>query len=245
MNTLSQIVDFYNTNNITKLEKHKKIYETFLNNTKQFNNGILFRQFENTDGFGEVAFCWSWFLIVNEMTTNFKFLEIGVYKGKILAMIQLISNILNKQVEIFGVTPLDISTDKYSSYDNVDYIHAIKHTFCKSNLSFENTKIIKGFSQNQDVIEQANQTGQYDIIYIDGCHDYEIVCLDIQNYVKMLKVGGYLILDDASSLLEGSYGQFLGHYDVGKAINDVIDNDNRLVHLYAIGHNRIWKKQCV
>jgi hypothetical protein len=58
----------------------------------------------------------------------------------------------------------------------------------------------------------------------------------------MLKVGGYLVLDDASSLLKGAYGQFLGHADVARAIQTVLDKDDRYLHVYAVGHNRMWKK---
>ena len=111
-----------------------------------------------------------------------------------------------------------------------------------SGVSFDNTTITKGFSQNDQVIQIATQYELYDIIYIDGCHDYENVVFDITTYSKMLKEGGYLILDDASSLLEGAYGEFLGHYDVGKAIIDVLENDNNYKQLYVVGHNRIWKK---
>jgi hypothetical protein len=208
----------------------------------EYNNGILSTQFFNTEGFGEIPFFWNWFLLVNKMPNNFKFLEIGVYKGKVLAFIQFLSNLLNKNVQIYGVTPLDNIGDKYSVYDNEDYLQAIKNTFSISNLSFNNTKIIRGFSQDNEIIEKVKQNEMFDIIFIDGCHDYEIVCLDIENYSKMLKIGGYLVLDDASSLLEDAYGEFIGHYDVGKAINDVLSNYNNFLHLYAVGHNRVWKK---
>ena len=239
--SIMQVADFYNHNN-DSLHKHKTLYESFHKNAENFNNRILETQFNNTPGFGELAFSWNWYLIVKDMPANFKFLEIGVYKGRVLAIIQLLSLLLNKQSCIFGITPLNISSDKYSQYDNVDYFKEIKKSFHTSNLPFDNTQIIEGYSQNKDVIEKASLYKEYDVIFIDGCHDYEIVCMDIQNYSTMLKVGGYLILDDASSLLEGAYGMFLGHHDVGKATKDIIDTDSRFVHLYAVGHNRVWKK---
>jgi hypothetical protein len=58
----------------------------------------------------------------------------------------------------------------------------------------------------------------------------------------MLKKGGYLIMDDASLLLENPYGQFLGHADVCRAIKEKIENNTGLAHLYAVGHNRVWIK---
>jgi hypothetical protein len=221
---------------------HKQIYDIFKHNAENYRGGILNKQFESSLGFGELPFSWHWYLLVNEMSSNFKFLEIGVYKGRVLALIQLLSNILNKNVQIWGVTPLSVDGDKYSNYDNDDYLKAIKFSFTNSSVSFENTQIIKGFSQNDDVINQAKENALYDIIFIDGCHDYEVVCLDIKNYSKMLKSGGFLVLDDASLYVPNSYGQFLGHPDVGKAIADSLDNNPEFVHLYAVGHNRAWRK---
>ena len=241
MNNINEVAKFYNNNK--DLNKCELLYNNFKTNANNFNNSILLNHFNNTVGFGELSFFWSWFLLVNDMPNNFKFLEIGVYKGKVLSLIQLLSNQLNKQVKIFGVTPLNISSDKYSSYDNVDYLQEIKKTYSISNLSFDNTTIIEGYSQDDVTISKVEEHKLYDIIFIDGCHDYEIVCLDIQNYSKMLKNGGYLVMDDCSSLLEGAYGEFLGHYDVGKAAKDMIECDNNFVHLYSVGHNRIWQKK--
>ena len=241
MASLEEVINFYK--DPQNLDIHKEIYTAFESNAKKFNKGIFVKHFYNTLGFGELAFSWSWYLIVKDMPDNFKFLEIGVYKGRVLSLIQLISNLVNKQVNIFGITPLNTSTDKYSKYDNVDYLAEIKKSFSTSNLSFDNTTIIEGLSQDEKTLNEARKYEQYDIIFIDGCHDYEIVCLDIKNYSKMLRPGGYLILDDSSSLLKGAYGKFLGHNDVGKAVQDIIDNDSNFVHLYAVGHNRVWKKQ--
>ena len=241
MNTLEEVISFYKTDVVNKDEI---IYNNFENSSQNFNNGILLNQFTNTPGFGEVAFSWNWYLLVNEMKNNFKFLEIGVYKGRVLSLIQLLSNICNKHVEIFGITPLNTSNDKYSNYDDVDYLQTIRNSYAISNVSFDTTTIINGYSQNLETIKKASQYAEYDIIFIDGCHDYDIVCLDIQNYSKLLKTGGYLVLDDASSLIENAYGKFLGHYDVGKAVKDVLDNNANFVHLYAVGHNRVWKKLC-
>jgi hypothetical protein len=239
MESLREVVDFYKKN-IEPLRKHKAIYEQFHVNAHR--NSALHKHFSVTQGFGELPFSWSWYLLVNDLPTKFKFLEIGVYKGRVLSLVKLISDMLKKEATIFGITPLNTSGDKYSEYDTVDFLNEIKLSYSKSNLSFDSTQIIKGYSQNDEVIEKANENKEYDMIFIDGCHDYEVVCLDIYNYGKMLKVGGYLILDDASSLLNGAHGRFLGHDDVGTAVKDFLENDSQFVHLYAVGHNRVWKK---
>jgi len=238
MENLNEVIEFYKQQDDNK---HKKIYESFKEHVN--NNSILINQFNNTHGFGEIPFSWNWYLLVKDVPENFIFLEIGVFKGRVLSLIQLLSNMFNKNVQIYGITPLNTASDKYSEYQNCDYLKCIKESYKISNLNFNNTTILHGFSQDENIIKKAQEL-VYDIIFIDGCHDYDVVCLDIKNYSEMVKIGGYLVLDDASSLLENSYGVFLGHYDVGKAIHDVLEKDLRFVHLYAVGHNRVWKKIC-
>jgi hypothetical protein len=239
MNTLEDVIELYK---IDYDGKHRIIYDCFKNNAVNYENGLLRTHYEKTDGFGELAFYWNWLLLVKSMPDHFKFLEIGVYKGRVLSVIQLLSNIFNKSAQIYGVTPLENLGDKYSNYDKADYLACIQKSFTALDLTFENTTIINGLSQHGHIVAEAREQAEYDIVFIDGCHDYEIVCLDIKNYSPMLKVGGYLVLDDASSLLKGAYGQFLGHQDVARAIQSVLDNDDRYAHVYAVGHNRMWKK---
>jgi hypothetical protein len=237
-NTLQEVIEFYKTDNPNK---NKIVYTTFENNVK--NISILEKQHNDTPGFGELSFSWSWYLLVKSMPQDFTFLEIGVYKGRVLALIQLLAMLFNKNAKIYGVTPLDgEATDKYSEYQNCDYLTAIKKSYSICNQSFENSFIIKGYSQEKHTIEKAKENLPFDMIFIDGCHDYEIVVQDIKNYSEMLKVNGYLVLDDASLYITNPYGTFLGHPDVGKAIQDNIENNPQFTHLYAIGHNRVWKK---
>jgi len=238
LQNIDEVITFYKD---TTYSTNSKIYNIFNYNSEKYNDGILKKQYDSCLGFGDLCFSWNWYLLVKDMPSNFKFLEIGVYKGRILALIKLLSNLLNKNVKLWGITPLSNADDKFSKYDD-DYLSCIKTSFINSNASFENMEIIKGFSQNDDIINKAQENMFYDIIFIDGCHDYEIVCLDIQNYSKMIKSGGYLVIDDASSFLPNMPNVFLGHSDVGKAIIDNLDNNNEFIHLYAVGHNRVWRK---
>ena len=113
----------------------------------------------------------------------------------------------------------------------------------KASKDITNINIVKGLSTDFAAMNEVNATGPYDVVFIDGCHDYEVVCQDIKNYVPMLKAGGYLVMDDASLFLEKPYGQFLGHKDVCQAIKDTIDNSSLgLTHSFAVGHNRVWRK---
>lgn len=235
--TLEEVIDFYKKGSH---DKNHVIYNEF---NKNVSNIKLFHQhFQYTQGYGELPFSWNWHLIVKSMENNFKFLEVGVYKGRILSLIKLLSTQHNKLCKIVGVTPLDNVGDKYSSYDNDNYFNAIRNGFQNLNLSMENVEIIKGLSQDSDVLEKLKNLDQFDIIFIDGSHDYEVVCADIISYIPFLKVGGYFIMDDSSLYINNPGGDFKGHPDVGKAVTDVLEKDNRMLELYACGHNRVWKK---
>ena len=223
-------------------ERHKVVYEAFAQAITEKNPAVA-RSFEQGDGFGELAFCWQWQLLVDAMKSGFKFLEIGVYKGRTLGVVQLIANQTGKTCDIFGLTPLSNIGDKYSRYSDEPYGPAISGNLVKMGLTEPiDIQIIEGLSTDSAAITRAQAQGPYDMIYIDGGHDYEVVCHDIATFVPLLKSGGYLIMDDASLQLENPFGQFLGHPDVCNAIKDKIDGRSDLTHLFAVGHNRCWRK---
>jgi hypothetical protein len=236
-NTIEEVIEFYKN---TLYDKNHIIYNEFNKNLQ--DKPIFYEHFNKTQGYGELPFSWNWYLIIQSIKNDFKFLEVGVYKGRILILISLISKLLNKNCKIVGVTPLENIGDKYSVYDNDNYYLAIKNGFNNLNLSMENVEIIKGLSKDEEVLNKINKMDKFDIIFIDGSHDYEEVCNDIITYTSFLKEGGYFVMDDASLYIENPGGDFKGHPDVGRAIIDILDKDKRMVELYACGHNRIWKK---
>lgn len=237
--SINEVEDYYLKG---ESDRHEVIYKTFDKNVTE-HNPELSKAFNAADGFGEHAFCWNWHLIVAAMPSTFKFLEIGVYKGRTLGVIQLLANKMNKSCEIYGVTPLTNVGDKYSRYNDENYSYSLFMNLSKMGVDIDNINIVKGLSTDFVAMNEVNATGPYDVVFIDGCHDYEVVCQDIKNYVPMLKSGGYLVMDDASLFLEKPYGQFLGHKDVCQAIKDTIDNSSLgLTHSFAVGHNRVWRK---
>lgn len=198
----------------------------------------------NNLGYGEKSFWFLWHLLVNEMPTEFKFLEIGVYKGSILSLVQLSSDLLNKSPKIFGLTPLSTTGDKYlQSYDNVNYLECIGQSFAINNLDISNVTILNGLSTNKELQLEMRSESPMNIIYIDGCHDYDVVLQDIEFGDSMLNRGSYLVMDDASSHLNFKLNRFNGHEDVAKAIETSETLNTKYKHLFACGHNRVWRKQ--
>ena len=239
--TLKSVQDYYHDATVSYKEKHATIYREFERNIV-LKQPKLHQAFQRTEGFGELAFQWNWYLAVQDAPKEFAFLEVGVYKGRVLATIQYLADFFGKLAKIVGVTPLSGAGDKYSGYDEVDYFAAIQDAYAKTDVSFGNTTILKGFSQDPLTLMEAAKEGPYDILFIDGCHDYDVVCQDINNYIPMLNSNGLLVMDDASLFLEAPAGRFHGHPDVAKAIADKLDHRGDMEHVYAVGHNRVWRK---
>lgn len=236
--TLQSVIDYYSGG---AADRHEVIYKAFDDNIRT-RSVALYTAFNAAEGFGEDAFCWNWQLLISAMPASFKFLEIGVYKGRTLGVVHLLAAAEKKPCEIFGISPLTNMGDKYSKYGDEDYSYSLLLNLNKMGASVDNINIVKGLSTDTAALSEALSTGPYDIIYIDGCHDYEVVCADIDNYLPMLKPGGYLVMDDASLLLTAPYGRFLGHADVCRAIKEKIDGRLDMTHLFAVGHNRVWLK---
>jgi hypothetical protein len=196
-------------------------------------------------GYGEKAFRYLWLLLLSQQTDSFKFLEIGVYKGSILALVQLISNELNITSQIFGVTPLNATGDKYSVYTNDDYEHSISYLYHLLNITIENTTIIEGLSTDPIVKDEVSKNGPFNIVYVDGGHNYDTVISDLKLVEDLIVTGGFLVLDDASSFMnfKKNHVGFIGHMDVGLAIRDYLDDNLKFDYTFTCGHNRVWRRK--
>ena len=182
-----------------KKQRHEKFYELCERNLEDFNSknqDILNKHHNITkESWHERVLSYIWLVLVQETPCNFKFLEIGVFKGRVLSLIELLSKHFKKSSVVRGITPLSTSGDKYSAYPDLDYRKCIN----------DNINIIRGYSQEPAVIQKAN--GKYDILFIDGCHDYEAVCKDLDNYCDMIKKDDFLVMDDCACHIEYPYSQ--------------------------------------
>jgi len=212
------------TNNIDFLKSHRDYIE------EGNNSGTIL-------GHGDRAFQYVWYLLVHEFPETFNFLEVGVYKAQILSLVQLISNKLNKKSSIVGVTILD--DPQFTQYNRMPYIEKIYDNF---SLSMENTTIIDGNSHKSEIIQEAQKYELFDCVYIDGDHTYSGAKSDILDYLPMLKVGGFFMMDDASCNLQMPPGIFPGIKEVSDALKDTVEKDDSYMHLFSCGHLRLFKK---
>lgn len=196
-------------------------------------------------GMGERCFHWMWRLIVDEMPEFFQFLEIGVYKGQVLSLVKLLAIRSGKHVNVTGVTLLSTfagDTDEFKPHADVNYGKCIKDLHDRYDLP--QPTLIVGDSTAQATQEKVSKEGPFDIVYIDGCHEYNYVMKDLMAYPKMLIPGGLLVVDDCSNDLKMPEGFFKGIEPVSRAVRTVIETDPQWEHLLAVTHNRIWRKSC-
>jgi predicted aminopeptidase len=96
--TLSETAAYYATGGG---DRHEIIYKAF--DTKLAEDRALWTAFDKGDGFGEHAFGWNWKLLVDTMPNDFKFLEIGVYKGRVMAFVDILARRSGKVAHIYGI----------------------------------------------------------------------------------------------------------------------------------------------
>jgi hypothetical protein len=229
--------------------KNVNLDNIYLDFQNEFNNDNLLvehRRYvqQNNLGYGEDPFHVIWREIVKNSPNNFKFLEIGVYKGQVLSLIKLLSKYYKKNGKILGVSPFDGAGDKYSKYDNINYLNIIQKLFNQFNLELNiDDDLIQGSSIEDDIKIKIKSRGTFDIIYIDGCHDYDCVVSDIKLMKEITKIGSYIVMDDAScnKNIERKDAH-KGHQEVCKAISDEIESTDMFEEIICVGHNRVFKR---
>lgn len=194
---------------------------------------------ENAFGFGEKVFYPFHKMIIDDLFNNIIFLEIGVFRGQTLALMGLLSNLCDKEMDIYGVTPLD-STDGHWESDYAKDIHTIHNKF---NLTKPN--LIVGLSTDHDIIHSCSSF-ELDVLYIDGGHTADVVTSDIVNYSPLVKKGGYMIIDDSANNIIGTYwGEFWGIQEVSDVVDSILPPTTENFQWEYIGnvlHNRAWKR---
>lgn len=220
---------------------HKMIHETFIENVNSCEWLKEHRDFveQNAFGFGERSFHWFWKLLVDEMPKEFEFLEIGIFRGQSLSLIELLAIKANKVVYRWGISPLDSTDGHWSS----DYKADIKRIHDEFNIE-ESYEIYEGLSTDNRFVQCANDTSPYDIIYLDGGHTFDVVTLDFKNYPCMTKVGGYFIVDDAACKLNMHFGFFQGIAPVCDALENWLQTDfaKNFEFQFNIVHIMVYKR---
>ena len=195
----------------------------------------------NAFGFGERCFLWMWKRIIDQMPDEFTFLEIGVFRGQILAIVEYLADKAEKDATRYGVTPLDSSDGHWES----DYAADINRVHEEFKI-MKGYQILKGSSTDPAIIATAKKIRGIDILYIDGGHAYDVVRSDIEHYAPLVKPGGYLVIDDCNNRLDMPDGYFRGIESVSKAVDEVFPpftQNEDWEYIGSVVHNRILRKR--
>lgn len=220
---------------------HRLINESFAQKVNETPELKSLRDWveKNIWGFGERSFYWMWNELVTEIPEKFNFLEIGVFRGQILALIKILSTLHNKQSKIIGVSPMS----NKGGYWESNYFKDVNRIFRENNIK-DDYFIYPTDSNNIQTLYSLKDI-QLDLLYIDGAHDYQSVREDIINYTPLLKVGGYLVIDDSANNLHLPNGYFRGHADVSRAVDELLPpfaTNDSFEFQFNVVHNRVWKK---
>lgn len=200
------------------------------------NHRIYFRN--GNKGFGEDAFHTMWYYLLNHLKPK-NVLEIGVYRGQTISLFGLISKNIGFECNIYGISPFSNAKDSVSDYIEIDYYEDTLKNI--GNFNLNNIKLKKGFSNDKEMIEFIDSI-LWDLIYIDGNHDYDVVFEDFNNCARNLNIGGVIVLDDSAlytDFLNPSYST-KGHPGPSKMALNI--DSNYFEEIFAIGHNRVFKK---
>ena len=220
--TYLHFLDFFHFYSKSFVRKHRKYFKI------------------NKRGFGEDAFHGMWdFLFLNFKPKSI--LEIGIYRGQTLSLFNYLSDYYRLESEVWGIAPLTSSGDNVSNYIDINYQDDIEFNF--NNFNLKKPNIFIGHS-NSHLGKKFIQSKKWDLIYIDGSHEYEIVKQDVDNCIKSLNKKGLLVLDDSSlytdfNLIHKDISSFKGHEGPSKIFNELI-KDKKLNYLFGVGHNNIF-----
>jgi len=191
-------------------------------------------------GFGEDAFHAMWWLLFREFRPN-NCLEIGVYRGQIISLWALCAKLLNINCNVHGLSPFTDAGDAKSTYsDKIEFYEDTLSHFASWKLS--PPILVRAFSTDEMAFRHISETA-WDLIYIDGSHDYEIAISDYKLCRNHLKPDGLLVLDDAG--LESRYHPprfaFAGHEGPSRIARE--NAAKELQFLCMIGHNLVFRNK--
>lgn len=197
---------------------------------------------KNKFGYGHRSFIQVWKLFVKECPDNFKFLELGIYKGQSIAAVALCSILEQKQCQIFAVSPYQ--GDGFH-YEFLNYKECVNEIF-KRWAPQISPVLITGQSLDSDVLEKVMMESPFDGIYIDSEHEYEVTSKELPIYTKLIKPGGFLFLDDCVHSFTCPSWFFLGFPGSTKAVDEYLPPrtvNDEFEFITNIMHLRIYRKK--
>jgi cephalosporin hydroxylase len=188
-------------------------------------------------GFGEDAFHAMWFTLIREWRPK-QCLEIGVYRGQVISLWALIARNLGFPCDAHGISPFSSVGDEVSVYmRNIDFLEdtLIHHR----HFGLPEPTLIRAFSTDLVALEHI-RSHRWDLIYIDGNHDYEVALADYEVCKENLADGGLLVMDDSSLYTDFQPPRFsfAGHPGPSRVVQERAMKELRFIG--GVGHNNVF-----
>ena len=195
----------------------RKLYE------KKYKK-ILINKSISYDWFSKHCFYFYW--IIKKIKKDFKYLEIGAFEGNsFLFVTKELKPTISYAVDPWLDSNDEIAENMTLIEKNFDY-----------NLSDINSNFKKIKKKSDKFFFENNE--HFDVIYIDGSHNYPDVFLDANNSWKILNKNGILIFDD-----------YFFHYPenpkgyVGFAVNNFLKTIKKEYKIVLVTKNQIFIKK--
>jgi hypothetical protein len=214
---------YFHTQLSTELREHRKYFT------------------QERRGFGEDSFHVMWFLLFREFKPK-NFLEIGVYRGQTVSLAALLQCQLGYEGRVIGISPFSSAGDSVSKYiTEVNYFEDTLANF--AHFSLPKPTLIKAFSTDVQALATIASV-QWDCVYIDGNHDYEIARKDWEACSRSVKPGGIIVLDDSGLTTNYKAAAFAtaGHPGPSQLAQEIKNNDPTFREILQVGHNRVFQK---
>jgi hypothetical protein len=181
-----------------------------------------------------------WYLLLQEFRPV-NFLEIGVFRGQTLSLAALWAKFARKACQVYGISPFSEAGDSVSNYKNrIDYYQDTLKNFDHFKLS--HPQLIRAYSTDPSAVELI-RSQSWEMIYIDGNHDYEVARKDWHNCSESLRPGGIIVLDDAgllSAFAPPVFAASQGHPGPSRVASEI--NPAEFREILQVGHNLAFQK---
>src|SRR5258708_6595877 len=189
-------------------------------------------------GFGEDAFHAMWWILLREFKPE-RCLEIGVYRGQVISLWAMTAKTLGYSCEVHGISPFLPVGDAVSNYrEDVDYLADTLKSFDAFDLP--HPTLVCALSIDPSAVKHLS-TQKWDLIYIDGSHDYKTVFADYILCRDHLTPGGLLVMDDASLGTPFKPPRFSFAAHPGPSLVAVEFAIKELKFLGAVGHVNVFR----
>lgn len=193
----------------------------------------------NRDFYGEDAFHTLWFLLFREFRPA-SFLEIGIYRGQSLSLAALLARSFKLDCFVQGISPFSAAGDAIGQYrSDLDYLQDTLRNF--AHFSLPPPALLQAYSTDAEAVRLIASRA-WNVMYIDGNHDYEVVRQDWDHCARSVAPGGLIVLDDAglTSGFRPPAFATAGHPGPSRIAQEI--SHPPFAEILQVGHNRVFQK---